>query len=148
MVGGDDMFLRSKTLAPHPIVHRRWLDTLGYFIPPYFDGEWGDTWVSDLASRIGRMKFLPFVCEHLHFTRADKLTCPKCGRNDANASVLEGTFCNACGHLWGESRMDETARTYLVRSQAQNPAQIFIDREPERIADAEKLKALLGTLWR
>ena len=148
LVGGDDGYLHSETLIPHPIVHRRWVETLGYFIPPYFDGEWGDSWASDLATRIGRLKFLPFVCEHIHFSRTDKLTCPKCGRNDANASVAEGTFCNACGHLWGESRMDETARTYLARNQAQNPSEIYIEREAERIADAAKLDALLGTPWR
>lgn len=148
VVGGDDEYLHSETLAPHPIVHRRWFEILGYVIPPYFDAEWGDTWVSDLANRVGRLKFLPFICEHMHFSRTDKLVCPKCGRDDANASVADGTFCNACGHLWGESRMDETARSYLARSQEQNPAQIYIDRELERIADAEKLKARLGTSWR
>lgn len=147
LVGGDDLYLQSKTLAPHPIIHRRWLETIGYFIPPYFDGEWGDTWASDLATRIGRLKFLPFVCEHLHFSRSNKLTCPNCGRDDANASVASGTHCNSCGHLWGESRIDETAREYIERNQKQNPAQIYIDREPERIADAKKLKALIGTVW-
>jgi len=147
VVGGDDGYLHSEELAPHPIVHRRWLDTLGYIIPPYFDGEYGDLWVSDLANRLGRKKFLPFLCEHLHFSRTEKLTCPKCGRADANASVPEGTFCNSCGHLWGESRLDETTRTYLARSQAQNPAKIYEEREAERIADAEKLGALLGTSW-
>lgn len=148
VVGGDDGYLQSEVLAPHPIVHRRWFDTLGYIVPPYFDGEWGDSWVSDLANRIRRLKFLPFVCEHLHFTRTKELICPNCGRDDANASVQGGTFCNSCGHLWGETRVDETTRTYLARNQAQNPAQIYIDRESERIADAEKLKALLGTSWR
>lgn len=145
VVGGDDGYLHSQELAPHPIVHRRWLHTLGYIIPPYFDGEYGDMWVSDLANRIERKAFLPFLCEHMHFTRTDKLTCPKCGRNDANASVPDGTFCNGCGHLWGETRMDETARNYLARSQAQNPAKIYEDREVERIRDAQKLKDLLGT---
>lgn len=147
VVGGDDGYLHSETLAPHPIVHRRWLDALGYIIPPYFDAEWGDTWVSDLATRIGRLAFLPFVCEHMHFSRTDKLKCPNCGRDDANASVEGGTFCNGCGHIWGESRMDETARNYLARSQAQDPGKIYIEREPERIRDAEKLKALLGIPW-
>jgi len=148
LVGGDDAYLRSETLAPHPIVHRRWLDALGYIIPPYFDGEYGDTWVSEIATRIERLKFLPYVCEHLHFSRTDWLVCPKCGRDDANASVAGGTYCNGCGYLWGKSRMDETARAYLARSQAQNPAEVFAYLEPDRIRDAEKLKALLGTPWR
>lgn len=149
LVGGDDGYLRSETLAPHPIVHRRWLDTLGYFIPPYFDGEYGDTWASDLASRIGRLKFLPFICEHRHFTRIVKEMCPKCGEETSIASVAEGDFCNRCGTLFneGKSRMDQTSRDYLARSQAQNPAAIFAERETERIRDAEKLKALIGTRY-
>lgn len=149
LVGGDDAYLRSETLIPHPIVHRRWVEVLGYFIPPYFDGEWGDTWASDLAMRIGRLMFLPFVCEHKHFTRNEKETCPNCGEKTSIASVPEGDFCNRCGQLFnrGKSRMDQTAQDYLARSQAQNPAEIYIEREPERIHDAEKLNALLGIPW-
>lgn len=147
MVHGDDMYIQRENFGCHPIIHRRWLDAVGYFIPDCFDGEFGDHVVNFIANEIGRRKFLPFICEHLHFTRTDKLVCPKCGRDDANASVEEGTFCNACGHLWGESRMDETTRHYVARQQAQNPAQIFEDKKPEWLAAARKLKTLFGTKW-
>ena len=66
MVHGDDLGCQADKFGCHPCVHRRWVETLGYFIPPYFDGEWGDAWVNDLANRIGRRKFLPFVTEHMH----------------------------------------------------------------------------------
>lgn len=147
VVGGDDGYLHSATLAPHPIVHRRWLNTLGYFIPPYFDGEYGDTWVSDLAARVDRLKFLPFLCEHMHFSRVAKETCPQCGENISIASVEQGLFCNRCGTLFGKPQMDKTALDYVARNQAQNPAAIFLEREPERTRDAEKLRALLGTRY-
>jgi hypothetical protein len=66
MVHGDDLGCQRDKFGCHPCVHRRWVQTLGYFIPPYFDGEYGDTWVNDLANRLGRRKFLPFVTEHMH----------------------------------------------------------------------------------
>lgn len=149
LVGGDDAYLQSRTLIPHPIVHRRWVQTLGYFIPPYFDGEFGDTWASDLATRIGRFKFLPFICEHKHFSRVTKQVCPSCGESTSIAAVSSGDFCNRCGTLFnqGSPRMDQTAQDYLAHSQAQNPAKIYAEREPERAADAVKLRTLLGTAW-
>ena len=74
MVHGDDLGCQRDQFGCHPCVHRRWLETVGYFIPPYFDGEYGDTWVNDLANRIGRRKFLPFVTEHMHriFNKAEE----------------------------------------------------------------------------
>lgn len=149
LVGGDDAYLHSETVACHPIIHRRWLETIGYFIPPYFDGEWGDTWASCLAIQIGRKKLLPFVCEHLHFSRVDKQKCPNCGETTSIASVTGGDFCNRCGTLFneGKSRMDQTTLDYIARAQEQNPAKIYDDRESERFADSEKLRKKLGTPW-
>jgi hypothetical protein len=66
MVHGDDLGCQRETFGCHPIIHRRWLDTIGYFIPDCFDGEFGDGVVNFIANRIGRRKFLPFVQEHMH----------------------------------------------------------------------------------
>lgn len=66
MVHGDDLGFGGENSAAHPVVHRRWVDTLGYFIPPYFDGDFPDTWVTDVANRAGRRKFLPYTVEHMH----------------------------------------------------------------------------------
>lgn len=62
--GGYD----GRMFGPHPFVHRRWVQTLGYFTPPYFSSDFGDTWINDLANALGRRLFLPFVVEHMHFT--------------------------------------------------------------------------------
>lgn len=51
----------------HPFVHRRWFETLGYFIVPFFSSDYGDTWVNDLANAIGRRHYLPFIIEHMHY---------------------------------------------------------------------------------
>jgi hypothetical protein len=66
MAHGDDLGCQGENFGCHPIVHRRWVETLGFFIPDCFDGEYGDAVVNFIANRIGRRKFLPFVSEHMH----------------------------------------------------------------------------------
>lgn len=147
MVHGDDLYIQREHFGCHPIIHRRWLDAVGYFIPDCFDGEYGDHVVNFIANEIGRRKFLPFICEHLHYSRNVTDPCPKCGRIDCIASVEEGSFCNACGTTWGTTRQDETTRTYLARQQAQNPAKVFEERKADWLGAAQKLRALFGTKW-
>ena len=112
MVHGDDAGSQGANFGCHPCVHLRWIETLGYFFPSYFDGEYPDTWVNDLANRIGRRRFLPFVTEHMH-------------------------------RIYGKAVIDETTLNYLRRQQIQNPALIYKQKEAERIADEEKLRAVM-----
>jgi len=65
--GNDGGGYWKDTFGVFPMVHRRWVETLGYFTPPYFSSDYGDTWLNDLANRINRRRYLPFVVEHLHF---------------------------------------------------------------------------------
>jgi hypothetical protein len=68
MVYGDDQGMHHGKFGPHPFVHRRWLDiTGGWFIPPYFWSEFGDTWVNEVYRGVDRARFLPFVVEHMHY---------------------------------------------------------------------------------
>lgn len=67
MVHGDDLGCHGARFGPHPFVHRMWYETLGYFIPPYFSSDYGDTWVNEIADNLQRRQFLPFIVEHLHF---------------------------------------------------------------------------------
>jgi hypothetical protein len=56
-----------EPLASHPFLHRKWVDILGYFFPPYFEAGYNDTWTTALATKIDRKKYLPeFYMEHLH----------------------------------------------------------------------------------
>lgn len=66
MVHGDDQFCQGASGAAHPFVHRRWFELLGYFIPPYFSSDFGDSWVNELANALDRRRYLPFVVKHLH----------------------------------------------------------------------------------
>ena len=68
LVYPDDLIQRSR-LATHLFLHRRWVETLGYFSPPYFSCDYADTWLDELANTIGRRIFLPdVIIEHMHFT--------------------------------------------------------------------------------
>jgi len=65
-VHGDDGHW-GKEFGTHGFLHRNWIDTVGYVLPPYFSSDYGDTWVNEVADALGRRKYLPFVTEHMHF---------------------------------------------------------------------------------
>lgn len=51
-----------------PILTRSWYRTLGYFAPTMFSQWEVETWVFDIAERLGRLAAVPGVLvEHLHF---------------------------------------------------------------------------------
>lgn len=68
MVHCDNRSAYSADFGTHPFVHRKWVETLGYFTPPYFSSDYGDTWINALANAVGRRRFLPDVVEHMHYT--------------------------------------------------------------------------------
>ena len=69
LVYGDDLHPdpNYKNFATHPIVHRRWVEHLGYLTPPYFSSEYADTWLNYVADKLNRKFKLDFVNEHLHW---------------------------------------------------------------------------------
>lgn len=54
--------------ATHPILHRKWVETLGFLTPPYFESDYADTWLDEIATRLHRKHQLPMFNEHMHFT--------------------------------------------------------------------------------
>jgi glycosyltransferase involved in cell wall biosynthesis len=65
-VYGDDM-LQGEGLATHFFIHRKWADASGYFVPPYFAGDFPDLWIDEVASALERKVFLPnVITEHMH----------------------------------------------------------------------------------
>jgi glycosyltransferase involved in cell wall biosynthesis len=68
LVHGDDLDDNFRSnFGTHSLLHRRWIETLGYFIPPYFSSDNGDRWLMAVANFLGRRVYLPFVTEHLHY---------------------------------------------------------------------------------
>lgn len=68
LIHGDDLDpnFRNK-FGTHSLLHRRWIETLGYFVPPYFSSDNGDRWLMAVANFLNRRVYLPFITEHLHF---------------------------------------------------------------------------------
>jgi hypothetical protein len=48
-----------------------------------------------------------------------------------------------CHHVWGKAQMDETYRENQERMARDNPAKLYAEMLPERISDAEKLRAVM-----
>lgn len=96
MVHGNDGAAQGDRFGPHPFVHRRWVEALGYITPPWFSSDYGDTWINDLANALGRRKYLPFVVEHMHFlfgkALVDKTTADRLERHSADRP--EQLYCS------------------------------------------------------
>jgi hypothetical protein len=112
LVFGDDGSANGKTFATHPLVHRRWVDAVGYFSAPGFSADYADTWPQDLADMVGRKKYLPFETEHLH-------------------------------PVWGKAEYDAVYQETNARLHRDNTPRLYADRLPERLADAQKLRAVM-----
>jgi len=58
--------------CPHPTMHRKWLETLGYFVPPFFMHRYLDTYTQSLALKLNRFIELPeVVFNHLKFDHSN-----------------------------------------------------------------------------
>jgi glycosyltransferase involved in cell wall biosynthesis len=64
---GDDLSPSGKRFGTHGFVHRKWIETVGYFVPPYFSSDYNDTWLNAVAEILGRRVFMPIETEHMHF---------------------------------------------------------------------------------
>lgn len=67
LVHGDDGTPNTDALATHGFMHRRWVETVGYFVPPYFSSDWNDVWLTEVADMIGRRVKVPIVTDHMHY---------------------------------------------------------------------------------
>lgn len=70
LIHGDDLTLdpNYKSFATHPILHRRWIETVGYATPPYFSSDYADTWLNFIADSLNRKFKVDFINEHMHWT--------------------------------------------------------------------------------
>jgi hypothetical protein len=113
LVHGEDG-IQGEALATHSFLHRNWTEALGYFVPPYFSSDFNDTWLTDLAVRIGRKVFLPdLYTEHMH---------PCAGK---------GTW-------------DKTHQERLVRHWADDVTGKYESMQRDRELDAEKLREFIA----
>lgn len=68
LVYGDDGDPnKEKNFGTHSFLHKKWVETLGYFVPPYFSSDFNDTWLNELAEMIDRKEKIDILTEHMHF---------------------------------------------------------------------------------
>ncbi|MBB3752603.1 hypothetical protein FHT44_005115 [Mycolicibacterium sp. BK634] len=57
----------QTNFGTHGFVHRRWIETVGYWFPPLFVSDYNDTFLNDVAKLIGRHAEIDIETEHLHY---------------------------------------------------------------------------------
>jgi len=103
-------------LATHSFIHTNWINQTGYFVPPYFVSDYNDTWLSEVAQKIGRYVYLNDVyTEHMHF----------CAR---------------------KSTKDKNTIDRLERHHKERPDIIYGNKKNERNEDARKLQKFINNL--
>lgn len=113
-VHGRDGHQPDGTFGTLGFLHRRWTDAVGYFTPPYFSCDYGDTWLNDVANALGRRVYLPgVVTEHMH---------PVAGKGQWDVTHLER----------------------LSRGSADNVAGLYASLGAERDADVARLRAVMS----
>lgn len=66
LVYGNDL-AHGRNLSTHGFFHRKWVEAVGYFCPPYFSSDWNDVWLFELGRNLGRLHYLPnVITEHMH----------------------------------------------------------------------------------
>lgn len=118
MVYGDDLGMHHGCFGPHPFVHRRWLDITGGWMIPPY--FWSE--------------------------------CGDTWLNDVFQGVDRRVYIPfVVEHMHWEfkkAELDQTYRDRLKNHQTTNPYHEYEFRAPERIAQVEKMRALLGTRWK
>lgn len=64
--GNDGSNVHDGNFGTHGFIHRKWMETVGYFVPPYFSSDYNDTWLNDVAKMIGRHRHIQILTEHMH----------------------------------------------------------------------------------
>lgn len=113
------VFVYAEDLYPttwhgtHGFVHRRWIDAVGYFLPPHFSCDWSDVWLNQVASALGRIVYLPdVITEHMHVTL-------------------------------GKAAYDRTHDERIHRGRRDNVLDLYYQLAPERARDVEKLRTVM-----
>lgn len=112
LVHGRDGY-QDERLATHSFLHRNWVNITGYFVPPYFVSDYNDTWLTEVADKLGRRAYVPeLYTEHMH-------------------------------PVIGKGPLDKTHEERLARHQQSDPAAIYAAKSAERDDDVAKLREFI-----
>jgi hypothetical protein len=113
MVHGRDG-IHDALFGTHPFIHRKWMETTGYYAPPYFSSDFNDTWLNDVANMLNRRHYIEALyTEHMH-------------------------------PVAGKAEWDNTYRERMNRHGRDNCDAIYQVKHDERVADAEKLGKVIS----
>lgn len=97
----------SKYKSPHFCLHKKWINTLGYFLPPHFYHWYVDTWILEIAQRLGRHHLISEFELPIEVVK-DKVT------SDYHSSWMK----KKDDWMWGKTerhrRADEEALQYVI----------------------------------
>jgi len=102
---------KNERLATHPFIHKNWIETVGYFTPPYFSFCMCDKWLDEIARNLNRRIFINDIytahwnCTNREFTNGqpDKiwLDMQKRGMDEDYRGIF---------HDRGKERTEDTAK--------------------------------------
>jgi len=112
LVHGQDG-IQGDRVATHGFLHRRWVEVVGYFVPPIFASDYNDMWLTEVADLLQRRIYLPDVyTEHMH-------------------------------PVAGKGPLDRTHQERLNRHNVENCDRLWRDTAADRQVDAGKLRAYI-----
>lgn len=67
---GDDGSTESHNyeFGTHGFIHKNWTDVVGRFLPPYYESDYNDTHLNEIAKALNRHVHIPIFTEHMHFS--------------------------------------------------------------------------------
>ena len=114
LVYADDLTPNFPDLATHGFLHRRWVEAVGYFLPPLFSSDWNDVWITEVAKNVGRFVPMPDVeIEHHHY-------------------------------YFGKAEHDRTYREREERGERDQVVVLFENTKQARVQDARKLRGVMA----
>jgi hypothetical protein len=106
---------QHEGFGTHGFLHQRWIDHVGYFVPPYFSSDYNDTWLNEVAQSVGRHWLLPDVLtEHMHF-------------------------------IAHKGEIDEVHRERMARGSADNVAALYGSLRSQRLQDVDRLRSAIAS---
>jgi hypothetical protein len=99
----------SKYKSPHFCLHKNWINTLGYFLPPHFYHWYVDTWILEIAQHLGRHHLIPEFELPIEVVK-DKVT------NDYHTSWMRGKD----DWMWDRTKRHRTSDIAVLKSFIEN----------------------------
>jgi len=107
---GRDGYQDANNFGTHGFIHRAWVDTVGYFVPPYFVSDFNDTFLNDVSKAIGRHIEIDIYTEHMHYINGkaeiDQNTRERLQRHEENnpgalysSDKIQGEISDAISRL-------------------------------------------------